>query len=187
MREIIGYHACRKNGGEAFVLANGPFLSKVQYKANSRNPSLGSGRYIWDENLPQAHKWGRIHYNDEYFVLKVTISYEEGDLLDLCQRSDIAQYQRIVEQLVKMGKAAEDEPVGMVIETARRLVTATGTNSFLWRLVRCEERKPGIQRLWQRFRTFKNPGFFEMDPLVIVCVFLTYPLSSLHREIVYPK
>lgn len=186
MPELLGYHACRTWNNRAYILAEAPFISRLEVANPHKDPSLGNGRYLWDQNIDAGHWWGRIRLDNKYYLLEVRVPYSEGQLLDLCDRGHIEQYRRIERQLETMGILANGAPIGKVLHMARTVFEKRlGANSFPWKIVRCEERK-NRGRAWRRFREVKNPGFFEMDPLVIICVYPSYPLASLRRRIIHP-
>lgn len=79
------HHTCSKEGGEAEVLKNFPFIS-VYDPSNDKKPFLGEGHYFWDYNLEYAKVWGKSHYCNKFFVCEsdIYIDHEkDGHYLDL--------------------------------------------------------------------------------------------------------
>lgn len=95
IERLIGYHTCRLDGGEVFLLENAPFLSK------SKNQWLTQGYYFWTDSPFFAHRWGEDSYDGAYAITKCTIELEKSKLLDLVGNVSNQLY---FEQLIQMYK-----------------------------------------------------------------------------------
>lgn len=86
MKKVILHHTCKQDGGEDFVLENAPFLAKDNH-IQKKYLFLGEGYYFWEDDIEQAHKWGKTHYRDCYFIVEFDCEFDETYLLDLNDRS----------------------------------------------------------------------------------------------------
>lgn len=78
----LGFHGCRKEVAERLV-AN---PNDIRISENDWD-WLGSGFYIWENNMERAEEWAEKMYGDEAAVVGVV--YELGNCLDLMETSSI--------------------------------------------------------------------------------------------------
>lgn len=183
--ELLGHHTCKQDNGEAYVLAHAPFLSTYDSAHPDRDPFLGEGRYLWYNDLDQAHWWGRQRLQCPYYVLEVKVPCAEGDFYDLCDPDNVQRFGGVVRRLEKLGHLAADEPIGRILEFLRILARSDPDwNLDLFTIVRSEDRKTG-GRYPRHFRKVA-PGrsFFELKPVFVLCIYPEYRLTSLRKRIV---
>ncbi len=94
-------HTCKKEGEQEIVLKHMPFLSEYDPTLNKK-PFLGKGYYFWDFNEEYAQFWGKIHYNDKFFVIEADIDIDhekDGFYLDLAgNRKDLVGFVDILRE-----------------------------------------------------------------------------------------
>lgn len=78
----LGFHGCRKEVAERLV-AN---PDDIRISENDWD-WLGSGFYIWENNLERAEEWAKNTYGEDAAVVGVV--YELGNCLDLMESSSI--------------------------------------------------------------------------------------------------
>lgn len=78
----LGFHGCRREVAERLV-AN---PDDIRISENDWD-WLGSGFYIWENNLERAEEWARNTYGEDAAVVGVV--YELGNCLDLMESSSI--------------------------------------------------------------------------------------------------
>ena len=78
----LGFHGCRKEVAERLV-AN---PDNIRISENDWD-WLGSGFYIWENNLERAEEWAKNTYGEDAAVVGVV--YELGNCLDLMESSSI--------------------------------------------------------------------------------------------------
>ena len=185
MSELLGFHTCKQDNGEDYVLANAPFPSRYSDKHPERDPFLGEGRYLWYNDLNQAHWWGECRLKCPYYVLEIGVPYAEGDFYDLCEPDNQQLFGTVVRKLEEFGHLAIDEPIGKILEFIRILARDDPNwNIKLFTVVRGEERKHG-GRYPRNFRRV-SPGrsFFELAPVFVLCVYEEYDLALLRKRMV---
>ena len=69
MKKVVLHHTCSQDNGEAFVRKNAPFLAKDNPQ-NRKYQFLGTGYYLWEDDIEQAKRWGEVHYKNSYFVVE---------------------------------------------------------------------------------------------------------------------
>ena len=85
MKKVLLHHTCKQDGGEDYVLKNAPFEAKEIQQIN-KEQFLGSGYYFWEDDIKQAHHWGKVHYNNQYYIVAFECEIDEDFLLDLNSR-----------------------------------------------------------------------------------------------------
>ena len=85
MKTVVLHHTCGQEGGEEYVLANAPFYAK-DFAQERKYQFLGAGYYFWDDDIEQAHYWGKVHYNNKYYIVVFDCNIDEEFLLDLNTR-----------------------------------------------------------------------------------------------------
>ena len=82
---MVLHHTCSQDNGEAFVIKNAPFLAEDNPR-NRKYQFLGTGYYLWEDDIEQAKRWGEVHYKNSYFVVEFECDIEEEDILNLNER-----------------------------------------------------------------------------------------------------
>ena len=82
---MVLHHTCSRENGEAFVLKNAPFLAEDNPR-NRKYQFLGTGYYLWEDDIEQAKHWGEVHYKNSFFVVEFECDIKEEDILNLNER-----------------------------------------------------------------------------------------------------
>lgn len=82
-RGTYGYHTCRKEGGEDYVLKNAPFKS-VNCPGTEHRQWLGEGYYFWTGSDRYAHEWAkRNRFRKGHYIVKAQLDFGAYPVLDL--------------------------------------------------------------------------------------------------------
>lgn len=100
MKKVLLHHTCKQDGGEEYVLKNAPFFAK-DFSQEGKFQFLGSGYYLWEDDIEQAHHWGKKHYNNQYYIVAFECEIDETLVLDL----DSKKGEKIFSDLQKLFKA----------------------------------------------------------------------------------
>ena len=85
MKKVLLHHTCKQDGGEDYVRENAPFFAE-DFSQGGKCQFLGSGYYLWEDDIEQAHHWGKVHYNNQYYIVAFECEIDEDFLLDLNSR-----------------------------------------------------------------------------------------------------
>ncbi len=185
MPEVTGFHTCRLNGSVGFIERNAPFFAQDSPDKPHRAPFLGEGYYLWDDDEPAAHKWGKFLYRGKYYVVEVIVPHSEEEFLDLCSRPVLRKWNEMVTRLEEKGIMARNLPVGKTFEFLRRLHAENPErNIFPFTMVRAMESKPDGTAPRHFRKGFSS--YLEQNPVWILCLFTNYNLPSLRKRVVHP-
>lgn len=110
--ETIGYHTLEDRENPEEVTEKAPF------PCNRGDAWLSSGYYYWDDDLEQAHRWGK----GNYIICKSTISLD--DIIDLHNKRNDQKYfielLKIAKNFFKK-KKIENVPIGKAVQYLRKL------------------------------------------------------------------
>lgn len=183
--ELLGYHTCKQDNGEDYVLTNAPFLSTYDNAHPERDPFLGAGRYLWYNDLAHAHWWGEHRLRCPYYVLEVLVTCNEGELYDLCDPDNIRRFGGVVRRLEENGHLEYDEPIGKILEFLRILArNDPDWDIDLFTVVRSEERKHGGRYARHFRKVASGKSFFELAPVFILCIYPEYNIALLRKRMI---
>ena len=100
MKKMLLHHTCKQDGGKDDVLKKAPFFAKENQQIN-KELFLGSGFYLWEDDIEQAHHWGKEHYHNKYYIVVFECEIDETLVLDL----DSKQGEKVFFHLQKLFKA----------------------------------------------------------------------------------
>ena len=100
MKKVVLHHTCSRENGEDFVRENAPFLAEDNPR-NRKYQFLGTGYYLWEDDIEQAHHWGKEHYHNKYYIVVFECEIDETLVLDL----DSKQGEKVFFHLQKLFKA----------------------------------------------------------------------------------
>jgi hypothetical protein len=182
MKEYIGHHTCSNQGGEEYVLANAPFLSKYEV-GGEKNPFLGSGYYFWDYDIPQAKRWGKLRYKSGYFVLEATINTTNDNFLDLAgDRQDMGYFLLVARKLVQNKIIEKDWKIGELIEFLKRL-HAKNPESFPYKIIRAQD----CTVLERNDKVYFREGnsYTYLNPRYIFCLIEVNDVALSNKKIIF--
>lgn len=165
------HHACACAGGAEYVLREAPFFS-VYDEGSRRLPFLGSGYYFWDDNLDMAHKWGRTHYKNSYFVLEARCKISSDLILDLVgTRKDLRFLSQILDQFKKSGYARGGWSISQIIEFMKRLSAEFDQGIFPFQAIRAIDHS-AREAAHERIKFCNDPErgqYMLLNPRILVC------------------
>lgn len=103
MKKVQLHHTCKQDGGEDYVLKNAPFFAKEIQQINEEQ-FLGSGYYLWEDDIEQANYWGEVHYNNQYYIVAFECEIDEDFLLDLNNREGQKEFFELYKLYEKRAK-----------------------------------------------------------------------------------
>lgn len=170
--KTTGHHACNSEGGNKFLLENGPFRAVYTPHSSSR-PFLGSGYYFWDDNIEMALYWGAVHYGGDFSILEAELNCPEEEMLDLVgSRGDIKYFREIIKVFKAAGFPRDDWEIGKFIEFLKEIDSkGEGKGVFPYKIVRAVDnsRKESGRYRFPFVSTKRN--FTFLDPRIIICLF----------------
>jgi hypothetical protein len=137
MKKVLLHHTCKQDGGEDYVRENAPFFAKENQQMN-KGLFLGSGYYLWENDIEQAHHWGKKHYNNQYYIVAFECEIDEKFLIDL----DSKEGERLFDEIQKLfknrgtNKNIKDYCLKKVLNT---LFNGTFGIDFRYRIIRVKD------------------------------------------------
>lgn len=110
------YHTISDRGNPEQIKSEAPFIGKRE------NPWLSIGYYFWDDDIDQAHKWGRDGYQGKYVICSANIALQ--NVLDLHNRRSHQKYFIKLLEIAQKHfdkKQIYDVPLGKAIQFLRKL------------------------------------------------------------------
>ena len=186
--KITAHHTCKKEGSKAEIIANAPFES-IHDPENDKYQFLGTGCYLWDYNLNYAKVWGRIRYNNRFYVIECELNLPESLFLDLVgNRKDMAWLLHMPVWLKEEGFYDLEEiwTVGNFIELLKELRKETGENEiFPYKAIRSIDNNAKIDELIGVKFVDNKEGFINLNPRLVVCLTEKNELLLLSKKIIY--
>jgi hypothetical protein len=172
MRKIIGHHTCKNTGDGHLIEQNGVPVAKAEYnERNLKNPFLGTGYYFWDYNIEMARKWGKVHYNNKYYIFEAEINAEDTVLLDLVgNRQHQAEFKKLTADIAAYNKEKKDWPIGKVIEFLKELIAEDEANTifFPFQSIRAEDYSVTDAKIYRFDKG--SPNYTNLNPRLLICV-----------------
>ena len=139
MKTVVLHHTCGQEGGEEYVLANAPFYAK-DFAQERKYQFLGAGYYFWDDDIEQAHYWGKVHYNNNYYIIVFDCNIDEEFLLDLNTREGqktFFEMQKALQEVISITNKSvnvEDWALSKVL----KLIYNSGIN-FAYKVIKVKD------------------------------------------------
>lgn len=150
MKKVILHHTCKQDGGEDFVLENAPFLAKDD-PAKKKYQFLGEGYYFWEDDVEQAHKWGKTHYKNCYFIVEFDCEIDEVYLLDLTSREGqkmISFYQKeIKERLSKIPNNKKSYQNWTLSQLIKFLFSSKNGIKFEYKYIKTKDNTASVDKI----------------------------------------
>lgn len=152
------------------------------YMCVNQNAWLGKGYYFWDTFIELAHQWGKLSYNDNYFVCKVIGECQEDNVLDLVGNTEqISDIREITKRLEEQYRNKLTTP--FVIEYLKK------NTQFDYSVIRAyfAHSFSDLRIYHLPVSTDKNKiQYLDLCPAIQCCV-LNKKILKLPIEIVYPQ
>jgi len=169
--KTIGHHTCNNIGGEEKILEQSPFLSEKDRFGNA--PFLGFGYYYWDNNIDQAHIWGKTRCKNNYVIVKSELTLEGRDFLDLVgNRADMIEFVALHAKLSAEHNNGKQWPLGKFIEFLRKLNTTKYKGIFPWKVSRAVDLKSVSSIKPSAFNfVYKKDNYTDLNPCIVICLY----------------
>jgi len=181
--ETIGHHTCKKDNGKEYILKHAPFFA--DFDTHSRQKQfLGSGYYFWDDNIEMAHKWGKSHYKNNYFILQCNIHTLQDRFLDLVgNRSHMRYFREVAEKYIQRGYARKDWSLGSFIEHLK-LLAKDHPEIFPFKIIRAVDLLPRDEKdRW--YFVADMPNYTMLNPRIVICITSEKELFLQSKEIIF--
>lgn len=156
---------------------NGPFL------CNKNNAWLGEGCYFWEDNIENAHWWGR-NYPKGYVICKSSYDYDNKNFFDFQDLNNLNEFRKSIE-LLQNKYNIKNIRVPFVLEFMKK------QDDFKkkYKAIRCyplnQDSKEKIYFKKYGKSNVRNP-FIDLHPPIQICVFQSSFLNSKY-EICFPE
>lgn len=167
MATTIGHHTCNKEGGKEFVLAEAPFRST--YNSNKdRFPFLGEGYYYWDYDLKYAKVWGKINYQNSFYIIVSNLNMPDDVYLDLVgSKLQMDYFIKLMYRFRNRGLNAKNWQLSRFIEFMKKF-REKDYSAFPFEIIRSFDFKASNDRENDFFfNDMKN--FTNLTPRYIIC------------------
>lgn len=137
MKKVLLHHTCKQDGGENHVLKEAPFFAKENQQIN-KELFLGSGFYLWEDDIEQAHHWGKKHYHNQYYIVAFECEIDETLVLDLDSKKGEKVFSNLQELFKAKGtnRNIKDYCLNKVLKT---LFKGTFGIDFGYRIIRVKD------------------------------------------------
>lgn len=181
MRTYTGHHTCSKENGEEYVVNNSPFRSKI---TDTSIPFLGVGYYFWDFDINQAKKWGKDHYNSQYFVIEADINTNDTNFLDLVgDRKHMDYIVKMASRFASNGLKFNEWKLAKLIEFLKK-VNKSNPTVFPFEVIRAQDYNVFLEPNYKFF--FKDSySFTYLNPRHIFCLILKNDIILSNKKIIF--
>lgn len=186
----IGMHTCLKDGGRDKVLYEAPFLGEHTpnhpVRSKRKLQFLGQGYYYWDNHIEMAKIWGKIHCNNNFFILSCEINISQEKCLDLVgNRSHQIYISETMEKLKKRGYDKGNWEISKCLEYLKKLAKLD-INIFPFENIRAIDYLPpdDLQQIEYYFVN-NNKHYTILNPKVAICVINKKSLPLHSQKIIF--
>lgn len=181
----VGHHTCFKNGGRDYVLAEAPFNS-IFDEQNNKLPFLGTGFYLWDNNIEMAKDWGEKRYSNNYFIVEFGMNLENGIFLDLVgSRQHIIYFSELINKLKDKGyDRTEKWTIGAFIEYLKR-ISRVIPGIFPFKIIRAVDNSITPAKQFKFDFVKGKQGYINLNPRYVICLIEKNDLYLTSKKIVH--
>lgn len=145
-----------------------------------------------DNNIDLAKVWGKTHYNNDYYVIKINLDLNQDNCYDLVgNRSHQIHFIKLLEEFAeetgisKLEKWSVNQWIEMIKELKKE-----SPEIFPWKMVRAvdllnHERYSRAQKMI-KFIEAKN-NYTIVNPKIVICVFNKEDLNLKSKETTIQK
>lgn len=186
--KTIGHHSCSKDNGSDYVLQESPFFAEHNPKAN-KFQFLGSGYYLWDNNIELAKYWDRKNYPTAYYVVAFDIELKAKICLDLVGNR---KHQIFLMQILEAGKInlgldlVKDWTLNQLI-TFLKFLSKEDINVFPFKLIRAVDLlKHDFFKSQIKIKFIsQKENYTIINPKIVIFAFDKHSLNLESKRIVY--
>ena len=127
---------------------------------------LGCSYYFWDSYIDNAHWWGKIHYNNKYFIAESGYDADSDELFDLVGNTENLTKLKSAAEIIRIHIAREKSlTVDLVLEYLKE------KTSFPYKAVRAYPERSKTS-MTQNVLFFRNQhSYIDMIPPIQLCVY----------------
>lgn len=175
------YHSVENTEDASKVERSAPF------KCTSPESWFGDGYYVWETFIELAHWWGKVHYNNNYFVCESKISIDADEMLDLVGNTKQIFEVKSLRQELAIKYSQKTITARFVIEHMKSKLT----KGFPFKAIRgygINSVNTGDDLLLNRlcFTENNNKAYLDLTPAIQICV-LDKKVLRIPMKIIYPE
>lgn len=169
------------------MLENAPFISIYDEDKNKLN-FLGTGYYFWDYNLSLAHKWGKMRYNGDYFVIEAQIGIQDSKLLDLVGSMVNIQYFRdIIQKFKNNGYFKDGWGIAKYIEFLKSFNKEKDYfGIFPFKAIKAIDTSIIAKKRYRFKFISRKPAYIDLDPRIMYCIIDLNEISLRDKKLINP-
>lgn len=176
------YQTLEDRGNPDYIIDNAPFACKWE------NSWLGKGYYFWDTFIENAHWWGKVRYNNEYIISKMTCDFDTSICFDLVGDTDhMLDFSKSIEFLKNEQLLNSKTTVSRVIQYLRDKI------GFDYEAIRVYGIK-SISEYKDEYKQYRHhllfelskPQYLDYKPAIQLCVYKNNGLNLRDLSIDYP-
>ncbi len=171
-----GHHTCKDSGDRDVLTERAPFKSKYD---SEHKPFLGSGYYIWEDDLELAKWWGKVHYGKKFVIIEMILNIYDDELLDLV--GNARQIREFRQMYFEVKQKYSNLTLGKFIELLKRkgifkynIIKAIDTRPFMG------EREKYYIRFSENQKTYLN-----LHPRIFYCFLVNSSKYFTKKKIVF--
>lgn len=149
---------------------------------------VGPGFYFWENNIEMANVWGKLRYNDQYYILEVLFELTEENCFDLVGNRNHQLYMvDCLKQLfIKSGVQRDYWTINQCIHFLRKL-NELNKKIFPFQYVRVIDlyKHATIKKQYSLKFLKHRQNYTVINPRIIVCAFNKDDINLLNKRIVF--
>lgn len=176
MADFKAYHTVEDTDDPEYINRNAPFKSE-------KKGWLGSGYYLWEEYIENAHYWGEKHYVDrgkKYAICSLNVNCDDETYLDLAGNTEHLQILRVLRDRLDKKLKGKVPKVNTLIEFARR------TGEFPYQLIRLKDVNSKGDDLMLLKKNMGKGMFLDLRPKFVLFFFDKSKITLSNIKLEYP-
>ncbi|WP_315101003.1 hypothetical protein [Capnocytophaga sputigena] len=184
MKKVLLHHTCKQDGGKDQVLKEAPFFAKENQQLN-KEQFLGSGYYLWEDDIEQAKYWGKERYNNQYYIVAFQCEIDEDFLLDLNSREGQKEFFELYSLYEKRAKQINQNVNKIPLNTFFNFwFKGKSGIKFAYKTIKVKDEIASLKRE-QRFDfTFHKPNYTYLGGVYFYFFKRKEDMNVINKEIV---
>lgn len=173
----ILYQTVEDRNNPDYVEQHGPF------RCTNKKAWLGYGYYFWDTFIDLAHRWGKLNYRaNGYIICQSSCDKDTDNVYDLVGKPELFYEIELIASIIKQRNRVERIYLPEVIELLKQ------KTSFLqrYKAIRVNPIGSFTNNDFRYYFNDKNNAFIDIRPAIQFCIFDKSFLKS-EYHIVYPE
>ena len=183
MKKVLLHHTCKQDGGEVYVLKNAPFEAKENQQLN-KEQFLGAGYYLWEDDIEQAHHWGKVHYNNQYYIVAFECEIDEDFLLDLNSREGQKEFFELYELYKKKAKKIKQNVKKIPLNTFFNFWFKGKLGTFAYKAIKVKDGMASLGREQKFYFTSHKPNYTYLGGVYFYFFKRKQDMNVINKEIV---